>query len=448
MAAVTDLPTLLLVAALGGAALLLLERVIASTVLGLSLTLGIVFVNVLGIELQATLVGFRVGDVDVVAGLLLVAGIARLLRARRISVLQWLAIAFGLTVLWSLVTGLLTYGPGTAINDSRTYVRVVAALLYFSTTSPGDDAFDALMTPWLWLTGALVALTFARWGALMVGMGDAWWARADDMRVIDAFRTLVLLQVLLLLWGAPPPVPRRLMAAAPVLLAAVVLLQHRTLWIALAVGAIVWAALTRRLARRVIPAAVAAVVVGGVLSFTLFGGPSTIGSELEDSATNAGTFVWRVEGWRQLVLDRGPDEISEVALGYPFGAGFERRIEGRIVDVTPHNFFVQTYLRTGLVGLGILLALYAGAMRGLLRTPGWGRYLTAPALLVLLVTQLIFLQTSHPSFEQAVLVGLAIATAVTPASRGERTAEVGRRGREPSAPARPPAPSPARAVCA
>lgn len=443
MAAVTDLSTLLLVAALGGAALLLLERVISDTVLGLSLTLGIVFLNVLGIELQATLVGFRVGAVDIVAGLLLVAGIARLLRARRIAPLQWLAIAFGLLVLWSLVAGVLTYGPGTAINDSRTYVRVVAALLYFSTTSPGDEAFDALMTHWLWFTGALVALTFARWGALVVGLGDAWWARADDMRVIDSFRTLVLLQVLLLLWGAPPPVPRRLLAAAPVLLAAVVLLQHRTLWIALAIGAIVWAALTRRLVRRLVPAALAAVIVGGVLSFTLFGGPATIGSELEDSATNAGTFVWRVEGWRQLVLDSGPDEISEIALGYPFGAGFERRIEGRIVDVTPHNFFVQTYLRTGLVGLGILLAMYAGTMRRLLRTPGWGRYLTAPALLVVLVTQLIFLQTSHPSFEQAVLVGLAIATAVTPTRRPARVA-THRRG--PPTPARPRAPSPAGAV--
>lgn len=410
----TTLVFLLVLAVAAVVTVVTLERVITRTELGLGLALVAVFLNTLGVELDIHPAGFRVGDVDVVAALLLVAAVARLLRSERVAPLQWVAIGFGLLVLWSLVTGVLEHGTGTAVNDARTYVRFIAAVLYFSTTDPSDALFDRLMTLLGVLAGALVVLTVVRWTGNALGLGDLWFMRSGDLRVIDSFRTLILLQVLLLVWGGRPPLSRHAVVAAPVLLAAVVLLQHRTLWIALAVGALISAARSRRLARRLVPAAVTAIVVGGVLSFTLFGGPGTIRTELEDSATNADTFVWRVEGWRQLVLERGPDDVYEVAVGHTFGSGFERRLRGATVDVSPHNFLVQTYLRTGLFGSFLLVSLLVTTMVRLTRTQGWGRYLHGAGLFVILVTQILFLQTSHPSFEQAILLGLAVATAVRP----------------------------------
>lgn len=405
-----DVAVLLLLALVAG--VWLLERVIARTEFGLGLALVLVGADVLQVPVEIVVGSLRVTELDVGFGVLAVAAVARVIRSPALSPLQWLLLALLVLVGASTVNGVLEFGIGTAVNEARTHVRFIAAALYFSTVEGDGSRFDRLARAWFAVAGFLVVLTVVRWLGLVAGFTGAWWmGGADDLRVIDGFSTLVLVQVLLIIWGTKPPVPRWATVAGPVLLAAVVLLQHRTLWVALAVGALVWAVRDRRIATRVVPAFLLAILVGGVLVFTVFGDPASIRQDLEASATNADTFQWRAEGWYQLLFVRGPDEPVEVAFGLPFGSGYDRRIAGQTISVSPHNFFVEIYLRTGVLGVFVTTLLFAVTLHRLQRRAGWGRFLHADALLVILVTQLLFLQTSHPSAEQGIFMGLALATA-------------------------------------
>lgn len=403
----------------------LLETVIRRSDVGLALVLLAVAVSVLEIRAEVSFGGLLVTSLDATGGLLGVAAVARLLRGRTVAPLQWLLIALLVAIASSALAGISTFGLGTAVNEARSFVRFLAPTLYLSTAAGDDERVDRLVLPWATFAAFLVLLTIARWGGLAAGIG-AWWMReSGTIRVIDSFSTLVVLEVLLIAWAARRPVPRWVAAATPVLLATLVLLQHRTLWVALAVAALVLAVRRRHIARRMIPAAVVSIVVGTVLAFTVFGDPASIREDLETSATNAETFEWRVEGWRQLVFETGPDTPTEVLVGLPFGAGFDRRIEGQIISVTPHNFLVETYLRMGLIGLGLLVAVYLLTIRALLLGRVRRRYLHDDVLLAIMVVQLLFMQTSHLAPEQGLFLGIAIATAIR--ATGQRRGGPGRR---------------------
>jgi O-antigen ligase len=78
----------------------------------------------------------------------------------------------------------------------------------------------------------------------------------------------------------------------------------------------------------------------------------------------------------------------------------------------PHNFYLETMLRSGVIGLVALIALTAGLLRALWRTPGEGRHrgLLGPAVLPAPVAmQLVWFITWVPGAEQGIVTGLAIA---------------------------------------
>lgn len=404
--------------ALAGVAVLLLlwllETVIRRSDVGLAAVLLAVAVSILGVPAEVSFGGLLVTGLDVLAVLLGVAAVARLLRGRAVAPLQWLIIALLVAVASSVLAGISTFGLGTAVNEARSFVQFLTATLYLSTAAGDDEQIDRLVVPWATFAAFLLVLTMVRWAGLAAGV-ESWWMGDESggtLRVIDSFSTLVVLEVLLIAWGARRPVPRLVTAATPVLLAALVLLQHRTLWVALAVAALVLGVRRRQIARRMVPAAVVAIVVGAVLAFTVFGDPTSIREDLETSATNADTFEWRVEGWRQLVFDTGPDTPTEELVGLPFGAGFDRRIQGQVISVSPHNLLVHTYLRMGLVGLGLLVSVYLLTIRGLLLGRVRRRYFHDDVLLAIMAVQVLFMQTSHFAPDQGLLLGIAISTAI------------------------------------
>jgi hypothetical protein len=90
--------------------------------------------------------------------------------------------------------------------------------------------------------------------------------------------------------------------------------------------------------------------------------------------------------------------------------------DGRVVDVSPHNFYIEVLVRVGIIGLIILLAIYAKVLPGLARVHREGSLdaslLTANVLFVVVAVQLVYyIPYSGNNAAQALVLGLGCAVA-------------------------------------
>lgn len=415
-----DLTTLalLVVGLVGGLALV--ESVVRRTDVGAGLVLALLIVQeFLDVDLTFGVGPFNVHADDLAIVVLTVGAIARLLRTERPSVGQRLLIGLGVLVLWSVVRGVDVVGLTSAINESRKFFGFVAAGLYFASIEPRADVLERIGRLWLWAAAALCLLTAVRWGGNLVGVTEGMFGGGGRFRsAIPSDAALVVGQAALLTIPAMRDRSAGWMRyATPVLLVFVVLLQHRTVWIVVATGLLVLLFRERALTVTSVAAFAAGLVVVGAVLFVAFDvGDDPLVTELADSSTRTGTFEWRVAGWEALLADSGPESAEEAALGRPFGSGWVRSFEGIVVDVSPHNFYVEVFLRLGVVGTAGLLGLYAVSLRGR-RGPRLPAAVTTSTLssrnvlTTLVGGQLVYYVTYTPDMAQAMLLGLACSVA-------------------------------------
>jgi hypothetical protein len=410
---------LVFLAVAAGVGLLLLDGAIRRTPVGLGLVLGAAALTTTFRDLPyGSMGGFNILLWDAVSTILLCAAVARLLRAREVSVPQWLLIGFGLIVLLALVQGAFQFGLASAVVEFRRFYNIVAIALYFSTVEPRRNMLDRVGRWWLMLAGFLLLLTVLRWVVQPFGLGG--WAQGaeDSMRVIGASPTLVLLQGFVIgavswIRGDATLWMRRL---TPALLAGVVLLQHRTVWAVLLVAVTLLFLRERGAAKKLAPMIVLGVVVVTALSISVLDrGALELTEDLEQSAVDRRTWDWRVEGWQALFEQAAPDEPGEILTGLPFGSGYDRVVNGRVIGVSPHSLYVETYFRTGLLGLALLASLYVTAMRRL-SSGRSGGFLSPRTLFLLLVAHPIFFVAYTPGQEQSILLGLGLGVAAVMSS--------------------------------
>jgi hypothetical protein len=410
------LGSLLVAGALGIA---VVELTIRRTDVGAALVLGIVLVEEISwIDLSPITAPVRVGLGDVLLVVLLTAAVARSLRMPRLSRPQMILIALVVIAAWAVVRGLGPFGMQNTVNAARRILSFLAAAWYFATADPKRDLLDRIGRLWLMAAGALAVITLARWSGHAVGLTDGFFKNAGSMRVVFADPTLMLVQgsfiALPFLLDGRRRVVRWL---GPTLLAFVVLLQHRTVWVVAAAGILYLLSRERTVAKATLAAMAAAALIVGVLVFTVFDtAREEVGDQLAESAQSDDTFRWRVEGWRLLLRDQGPQDLEEVSVGRPFGSSYARMIvPGQIVEVSPHNFYLESFLRVGAIGLALLVWLYAIGLRGThlaSRSEPSDELLLSPGVLhVLVVTQLLYYITYSPDAAQGLLLGLACAVA-------------------------------------
>lgn len=413
-------------------ALVLVELVIRDSRWGVGLVLFIVALRLLHVEAEVVLVGFRVSASDVVGVALIVAAIARFLRQDALSGGQWALLVYGLLVLLGIVGGAGEFGAGAAVNEARKYVSFTGAALYGTTIQLTPATRSWIARAWVRLGVLVLVVVVLRWSLFFTGIGITALGVVDDMRVIPSFETLVLLQaVVIAVWtlvavrepgtgaawssGSPPAVPampaHRLAWFAGAGAAAVLLLQHRTLWAELALVAVLLLVRVPSVGRRLLVWGTVGIVAATGLSLLVLGeGTETlVMDDLSDSASNVDTFSWRVEGWFDLYESQGPEDPQEWLLGRPFGGGFPRIVSGRLVDVSPHNFYLELLLRVGVLGLAVFLGVHAVAIVRLWRSRGGTPALRDDALAVILVISLVQNATSHPLVDQGLPLGLALA---------------------------------------
>ena len=118
-------------------------------------------------------------------------------------------------------------------------------------------------------------------------------------------------------------------------------------------------------------------------------------------------------------------------LGKPFGTGYGVWVGGREFAQIPHNHYIQTLLRTGLIGLLLFLATFGMLLWRLPRLPEeFSAY--GDTIWVILCVVLIFCITYSPHFSMSIPLGLGLALMVQvyrPSSQRAKGRESGTAGR-------------------
>ena len=411
---------LLVAAGLGVAAL---ELLIVRPDIAAALVLGSVVVEATFVDSVPSLAlpgGIQVYVTDMVSGLLLGAAVARLLRLRRFDRFHRWLVLLTIVLLLSLARGAAAFGAQSGIADFRQYLFFTGVALYFATFPLSISLNDRIGRIWLVMAIPMMVLVTLRWLAVFAGIDlgvpAAKFGNDAAIRVIDGPYNFFLAHAFVLTIPAwlRGEQARWLRWTSVMALLYVLALNRRTVWLAILVGVAVLMLRDRQLGRR----AMALVVLGAVVTvvaFVALGGLQERNQPVVKSG--AGNLSWRVEGWSELV-GAWSQSPTNWAVGQPFGSGFDRRVEGSETTSHPHNFYIETMIRTGVAGLLAILALTAGLLRALWRTPSRDTGLLGPGVLpALLAMQIVWFLTWVPGSEQGIVTGLAIAVAAAEASR-------------------------------
>lgn len=398
-----------------GMALPLVSRPRAGAVLVMALfCCDTLFVSVPPITL-----GVQIYLSDIAFGVLFVAVTLRCMTGRaKLAGARWIPVCLFLLFFVALTRGFALYGAKDAGNESRGWFYFLSGVLYFSSFNLSAQMRRWLTTAWLVVSVAIMGLAIFRWMATIAGLSIATqWegVGGSEIRVLNAGQAYFLAMaffasVFLNLSNTGPRWQRKAFyVLGPVLL----LLQHRTVWVLMILG-LLWLALQdARFRKRAVGAILGMAVVGIVLIVFLFGHQSAVaGAALRDSASNDDTFLWRVAGWYELLFDNPARNALNDAIGQPFGTGYERVIGGARIVVPPHNWYVEAFLRLGVVGLFLLVSMYSRGLRRLKCLPAKSCMCAYPDVrfwrLVLLL-QLAFFFTYGALYEQSILTGVALA---------------------------------------
>jgi hypothetical protein len=308
----------------------------------------------------------------------------------------------------SLSRGIAAFGLQPAVNECRPYIYFLTATLYVLTSGIGSDVTRFALKTWVFLALTYTVICAGRWsvngiasaGELLVVNGVLVTARpvgaGSALIIAQAALTLITLR-----WHS---LPCRALVVG--LLVVVVLLQHRTIWIVTLVGIAAYMFLSRRMARERISFAATALTAGiaavlGTWAFSLGSTGENLRSSYSTMQGAHSTFAWRVSGWEELLTWR--NGLTDALLGQPFGTGFARLIDGHVVTASPHNFYVQTLLRIGVIGLALFIGVCLWALLAM-RSNSRADVLCR----IVVLTQLTFCFTYALSLEQGVVLGLVL----------------------------------------
>jgi O-antigen ligase len=361
-------------------------------------------------SLSLVIASFQVSTIDVLAMVMAAVALSRFALHGARSGAGGLTLALAALLAVHLGRGVADFGLEAAINSGRTTLYFVAALAYAATVPGG---WDSRVWKVLISAGALLAvLAVPFWLTGGLGSAETFVVRDGEVltsRPVVAAGALVILQAAILSLALRWP-SRRL--AAHIALAtgvAVILLQHRTVWLAglavAVVGFFLWSARLGRRADRAVFAAVGVTLL--LLPVGAWGLSSTepLVSSAKEVASEGSTLEWRTAGWRQLVASN--DSVPEVVGGGPSGASFERRVDGRVVDVSAHNALLEVFLRMGILGAAAL------ALLGLVLWLGRAQVADATGLpqagvTLLLLTQFLFSAAYSLDAVQGIVTGVFV----------------------------------------
>jgi hypothetical protein len=361
-------------------------------------------------DLSATLGGIRVTALDILSLLLIVVALIRVLAGGVRTVGRGLALLVLALLAIHLARGAADFGLQTAVSQARGWLYFSAALVYGATLAGGWDR-----RVWkLLVTGGLVLGVISIPYLMIEGVHPASVLTYRDGswisgRPITAAGALLILQAAILLpalgWRSKQTAAYAALAAAGI----VVALEHRTVWVAgllvALVGFVWWSN------RRISAGDSSPIGVTGVMFLLLplavwgFMKTGTLLSSAKEATSSNSTFTWRTTSWEQLIGSH--HSLADLAGGMPAGGGFKRTIAQQVVDLSPHDGFVDAYLRFGLPGVAVIVLL--GFLLWRRRSSvGPASGLPAEAVGLLLLTQLTFSVAYTLDTIQGLIAGILV----------------------------------------
>lgn len=405
-------------------------------------------------------VGRNIQIFDPIAiGLFLSACFRLLFGAQKgIAAPHWLLLAMFTLICIPLGLGFKDFGMAAA-PDFRWFFHFMALALYSSSFAFDQIDFRRLAKYMLIAGAALVMLVLFRWAAEAFGLSiSKTWAHLETgqrFRVLNAAQAFFIAQAAIVLLAARQAglVPLKktnkqtarhrsvsvnatpwclrwsLIGAAAGLLIAMSLL-HRSVWVAVAAGLLLFAYQQpdqrRDLFRIAGVAGLIAMIVlvpAGLFGFldNFFDAFTRAFSEVGERHSS---FADRYLGWLELLTDWwNSGSAITYAFGLPFGSGYYRKIAefgaSYAAEYTPHNFYVQTLLRTGVIGLTIFLSLMVVTANGLyrsLRASDSSNSMDGAVrrfLLIFMLMQAVFFLAYGARLEHGLIFGLAMSAAAS-----------------------------------
>lgn len=350
---------------------------------------------------------------------LAVATVIRLLSMRRISGLRLLWLLTSLYLFIAFAHGALNYGLLSAAASYRSSLYLSVGVLYFSTFEYSDDtAYRDLK--WISIAGTVLTLcAFVLWLFPQLRPDSPYGAA---LHLYERNRVLPAQAALFLGLAGLASLPAWLETNGNILyrglgllsLATAISLFHRTVWIALAAAMLPLAVLSGRKATRALLLLQMLVVALLVLWLFLGGLDMDVFSTSIDSAIHEiteeqnSTLEWRIEGWRILVDNAIADGPMTILLGAGFGIGFERTIANEYVTVSPHNYYIELFLTSGLLGCGLYILAGLAALLRAVKLFQQERHPIPLTLAGIIVCVLVYGGAYTPQFDAALLLGLAM----------------------------------------
>ncbi len=393
----------------------LLVTLYRSPLAGAVLVLAMTVARAWFVELPGVELGAIIYPTDAVALLLALTASMRIAAKQSLRVPPSVLIFTGMLMV-SFLIGLTEFGKAAGV-DFRVIFAFIAGVFYFSSFDIDSELVVRLLRVWIVAACVLMLIAWFVWIADASGLAMARkWIDADPtgvkFRVLNSSVTyvigvgsVVLLHLLM----------SRHMAARwwPVLLAligTVLVLQHRSVWVATFLSAVVVVLLVQRGRARVfLFAGAVALLAVAVVPFT---SPrlSVVSESVSLQAERAtdmtkGTSGGRVRAWQQLLNDWQKLGLGQQLIGKPFGSSY-----GELTNA-PHNCYLQVMYRTGYVGLLAMLWMYGSTLIRLLgirdstaeETTG-----VVTLLFALIVGQLVYFVPYAFTPEHGILMGTAI----------------------------------------
>lgn len=318
-------------------------------------------------------------------------------------VLLWWAL--GAVLLMSLGLGIAKFGKaaGTEVRDYFYYWLVG---LFFALVPFSEDDLKKLARWLLWGAYGLIGIAVYRWIGWVAGYLPE--KLVADIAMTSVFRSLPSHAALYLAAAGLVQGMAWLRGTgtkwsgwhALVFTAFIIILQHRSVWAAYMVGAVYLLIQERQHLPRRVPLLVgfiglAGVALGVAAAFGLLDHMfETLAKSVESVTSSRSSVTDRVFGWESLVVDWSRSSPFTIFFGFPYGTGWRRVIDGRIIEFSPHNFYVDLLMRVGLVGVVLMvIATVIGLVHCLRwKTKDEAEYLTNRSIgLVLMVVMVYYI---------------------------------------------------------